>query len=399
MRAAHFALYSSIKQALNEDFKHFQGRDLLAFIRSVGALKRRFEVQTRLGEERAQLNGTELVLGLLGDRRLLGALEVLESSEGRQLVDLYRGRVNGREQNLACSEWRVREIEAAAARLAQEPRLAAVFSGAHRSFVERSARKCLRSACKTVNDNMSQLDLPLKQRTGTGSRRRLSGGVAQEFAKSTGAAAAAELEAGETGGLEKEADREKETERGEEKKEQQQGLVTATPDRGDERAEFYEEELELCRFFKRTNSSACQASGRELSQLSFVRADERPTTVGAGQQQATEGQSDGANMRSSSSRLAELLADYERVLSARPTRGPSAERTVLLQCRAMRPTLEHSFAALRWYTRNGALRPDKLESRAAWCPSLSYWLELDRLCGELETQLAPRDSTGLTFAY
>lgn len=382
MKAHHFALYSSVRQGLVEDFKHMQGKDLVPFVRAVEVLKRRFELQPQ--GTATQLNGTDLVMSLLRNTKLVETMEVFNSDEGRQLITLYRSSINSQEQNLACSQWRVQEIEAAAQKLKQSARLSAVFSNIHKSFVERSARKCLKTSCKAINENMNRLDSVLRRPSGSSRRQAtISAGVRAKFNDN-------ELVAATGGELEPE------------KNAAGDKSAADNQQREEEWNEFQEEELELCRFLKRTNSTSCQASGKELSSISFSRNDNSSKPVPSSSEGATPSSSGTSSKLNGM--LSDFMADYEEQLKWRQSQAASrasASQMVLAQCETIRPLLDYHLYAVRWYTRQQAIRSDKFESRASWCPSLSYWLQIDRLCGQLGAALAreANDDQGTTFAY
>lgn len=333
LKAEHFELYSAIKRAVESDFD-VSGKDLIPLMRSAEVLKLRYFNQE------PELNGTSLVKSLLADERLTRALKVLDSEDAQALVSLYRSSSGGRWQSLACSRWRVGEIELAAKRLDRNPQLASVLAKVHKNFLRRSARKCLRQSCNSVDENMSRLSSTLGRPLEL--RHREAGArlaVADEGPMSTS-----------SGGPE----------------------GPPRPPVGER--EFANEELELCRFFKRTNATSCQVSARELTGLSLA----------AG---------------SNSTQLGELLAEYGRNrLSGEQWSSPgeqleAAKRLVRVQCRPMRPLLEQSLAALRWYSSQQLIEERRLASSGLWCPSLAYWLEVDRLCAELEA------AAGTSFSY
>lgn len=370
MKPDHFRLYSTVKRAVDRNF-NVKCKDLVSVIRSVEILERRFEWPNQRQDNRKPtggqqpLNGTELVLRLLASDKLREAMKVFNSDEGIQLVSLYKSSINGNQQNLACSKWRVAEIEAAARKLEQNERLAKVFANVHKNFVERSARKCLKSSCSSIDDNMNRLDSVVRR----ASRRK--GFLAHDEPtflfepSSTSAAAATPASIGQSSPA-----------RTEETNAIDEALIAQLDN--EPASEFHLEELELCKFFKRTNSSQCQASGSELNELSFAPQNATTaTTTAAGPAQ----------------NLAAHLAAFQENRSRRGEETPTEQ--VLRQCGAIKPTLDYHLFGLRWFQRQNLISAERVRTRTFWCPSLTYWFEIDRLCDELKRALSPGES----FAY
>jgi hypothetical protein len=388
MKTEHFKVYSTVKRALDKNF-HIKGKDLISLIRSVEILRRRFgspEANKQPGGTANKLNGTELVQRLLANKRLSEAMEVFESAEGRQLVNLYKTSINGNQQNLACSKWRVNEIEFAAKKLEQDSKLAGVFKNIHKNFVERSARKCLKSSCSSIDDNMNRFDSVVRK----ASRRKgfLAHDEVLPFEPTTATTTTRQAATTTNGSLP--ASDEPPT--GGDGSSIDDALIAQLEN--EPPSEFQAEESELCRFFKRTNATNCQASGNELSEISFA----TPATA-SNQTAAANGRD-----KLSSASLADYLADYEKNRRREPDDDDrqQAQRSVLAQCDTIRPMLDYHLFGLRWYQQAGLISADKLRMRTFWCPSLTYWLEIDRLCSELKSNLnltKVGDLTSVTYTY
>lgn len=367
MKPEHFRVYSTVKQALDQDFS-IKGKNLIPLIRSVEVLTRRFASPSGANKQNQAItgiNGTELVLKLLANQKLRQAMEVFNSDEGRQLINLYKSSINGNQQNLACSKWRVGEIEFAARKLDQDERLARVFANIHKNFVERSAKKCLKSSCSSVDDNMNRLDSILRK-----SSRRKGFLVHSLPFETTGGNSSGTSEESSTNSISEEA------------------LIAQIVD--EPASEFQAEELELCRFFKRTNATNCQASGNELSEISFVKSSK----------QTINETSSNAEPSRPSSNLDEYLADYQANRKRELARDGNGATEVLAQCGSIKPNLDYHLFGLRWYQRQGLISEEKLRARTFWCPSLTYWFELDRLCNELKLSLNDGQSKNdQSFAY
>lgn len=330
---AHFALYSNLKNALESKFD-INGKDLVPLLRSIEVLR------TRFGSES---NKTRVIWDLLNNKTLETALEVLKSDDGRRLIDTYRQSINGRRQNLACSKYRIDEIERATANLESNSNLAAVFSKIHKNFVKKSAKKCLKNSCSSIDNSMSRLDYVLGKRPSSRSRHHeASALVAEDPLDNNTLNRAHELE----------------------------------------HREFEEQETELCKFFKKTNETDCQISGSEMSEIKLV--SER------------ESVNDTDNRKN-------YIDNY---IKAYETNHPSSEKLsvgdhMLLQCSTLRAILDLNLVGLKWYQRHNLIEDQKMSVRTFWCPGLSYWLQVDRLCDELAEALATRFPSNATdtFAY
>lgn len=336
LKVAHFALYSNLKQAIESDFD-IQGKEIVALVRSVEVLRKRFD------NDLSNLNGTKLIKTLLADEKLVEATKVFNSDEGRALINLYASSVNGHGKNLACSQWRIDEIELASTKLKNNVLFASIFSKIHRNFVKRSGKKCLKHACNSVDENMSQIDSVLSK-----SARRSSSSSGSQVTRDQ---------------LMDQLN----------KVDDDNGTVEAPePPMDDFEREFAQEELELCRFFGRTNETNCQTSGRLLSQI-----------------------------RLNSTNFDDYFNDYKLSKT-----DDVSSAGILANCQAIQPLLTLNLAGLRWYAKNDIIEERKLSSRTFWCPSLSYWLEMDRLCTDLNQILAnqvPANTNqignNITFAY
>lgn len=352
LKPQHFALYSSIKRAIDSDFD-LNGKDLVPLLRSVEVLRRRFS--NHKSDDWVKLNGSSMVLSLLDDEKLNSAIKTLQTDDGRTLMNLYRSSSNGRSQNLACSEWRVNEIEFAAKKLERNEQLALVFSKIHKNFAKKSAKKCLKHSCNSLDESMSRIDSVLRRPTKSVSTNEEEG----------------------------------------DKSDDSDGVLNDQAKLVDER-DFDSEELELCHFFKRTKGSSCQISGRELSEISFLNEKVNDTKASSSFGGPLKDYKTGKwNSTVSGS---EPASNSNHTLSQLPFEEAQS-KIALSKCHSIKPLLAYNLAGLRWYTKRDLIEPRKLVSRTFWCPSLSYWLELDRLCGELESALKDSVGSSVTFFY
>lgn len=318
----HYALYSSIKTAMESNFD-ISGKEILPLLNSIEILDRRFN----RAELTAPLNGSEVVKSLLSNEKIVKLMLVLQSDQGRDLIEIYRSSVNGKDQNLACGKFRVENLERLSKKLESDEKLGVIFKKIHQNYLKKSAKKCLKCSCNSIDVNMSQVDSVLKKNR------------------------AAQL-----------AD------------------VTTDDNYSKllDRREFQSEELELCRFFKKSNKTDCELSGAEMKEFNISNTQNETHKIGE--------------------QLADLLKTYylhKSNSSYSEENEKDASRMILAQCRPMRPLLDFHLAAIKWYRAQNLIEDHKLSSRTLWCPNLSYWLQVDRVCAELELVLG----TSATFSY
>lgn len=333
----HYILYSTISRAIENNFD-LNGKEILPLLRSVEILKRRFK-----GSD--NLNGTASVQTLLANESLNDALKVFNSDLGRALIDFYRSSINGRSQNLACSQQRIDSLERASGKLESDKQFALVFDKVHRNFLKKSAKKCLKHSCTALDISMSQLDSAL--------------GKSQVIEDDPNS-----VESGLSNSL----------------------------DAPGKRREFEDEELKLCSFFMKSNDSNCETSARYLSEINLLSKKKEEFTV---------------TITSDHSVLNDYLKLYylNNLKTTDNSKGSEeqveldeAGRIILKQCRAIRGLLDYNLEGLKWYRKQGLIDDEKLTTRSLWCPGLGYWLQVDRLCNELEISLEGLGNNG-TFSY
>lgn len=331
----HFALYSSIKEAVESKFD-LKGKQIYPLLNSIEVLRRRYN-----SNDPTLKATSKLIKELLDNDYLVRSLKTLDSVQGRALIDLYRGSVNGHQQNLACNRLRIQDIERASKQLDSDADLKAVFGKVHENYVKKSAKKCLRRACNSIDTTMSRLDYMLTRPHGRPSEDDLENSITDSVVERTN---------------------------------------SSKSERPTYRREFETQELELCRFLKKTNKTECEITGPELKELSFI----------------------GPN----GLKLADLIDAYylgkqiagDDLVKRLPENSNSdatfvsRSQLILDQCRPMRSLLDHNLAALRWYNRGDLIDKQKFATHSSWCPKLSYWLQVDRLCSELEMLITKRSS-------
>lgn len=370
LSASHYALYASIKRAIDSQFD-LKPKEIYPLINSVKVLELRFAEQTG-----AQLNGTGLVRQLLANDTLGRALRVFGSAEGQALIDLFRAPTNGKEQNLACSKFKIDDIERAAKRLASDTELASVFANINKQFVRKSAKKCLSKSCNSIDLAMSRLDYML------GKYRAPIEVVVPTAEPNFGSTTIGSTTTTTT---------EREIE------------ACEKPASGYKR-EFADQELELCKFFKRSNESQCSISGAELREIGQLfereQAEAAPGATGA---PAT---SDNNKQISPVSDYLRSYVEFKQLAAVNQTEsGTKLDKSealdglqlILDQCRPMLRLLDYNLAGVQWYAKQNANDEGKLYSRLAWCPKLSYWYHLHRLCGHLE-RLAT-ETSAVSYSY
>lgn len=325
LKAQHFVLYSNIKQALKSNFD-IKARHIYPLMNSVELLKRRYD-----GSDASLNNSSRLVRDLLVHKDLEKAVNIFQSDAGRSLIDLYRTPVNGNEQNLACNKLRIEDIERAAKQLESNADLAAVFTNIHRNFVQKSASKCAKKACLSMDTSMSRIDYMLmRERTRSHWRSH-----ARHFGPRFSA--------------------------------QQQDQQSNIP--FDEH-EFGAQEQKLCQFFKRTNESSCEISAPELAQIQFTGPKKQNPSAFVDSQTRAGG---------------EAKSELERETAA----TQQAVQLLVNECRPMRSLLDYNLMALKWYNKRGLTDINRLDAHS--CPRLNYWLQIDRICTELDS-LANRET-------
>lgn len=356
MKAEHYALYSTIKSALETNFD-IRGKDLYPFINSVELLKLRYD---GIDADLLANNGSRLIREMLVSNELRRAMKIIQSPSGRSLADLYRTPTNGKEQNLACNKLRIDDIERASKMLEMDKELKSVFENIHRNFVRKSAKKCLKKACTSVDDSMSRLDSMVNRRH----HHHYHGHHNNRHSLSS-----------ESSSLDDIGDRNPRL------SDPTSASSTADSTSSESGREFSKQELELCNFFKRTNQSDCVISGSELSEISVIKATQ----------------------------LNELLASYANNKSNSATTSIDSSsastkpglKNILEQCEPMRGVMEHNLAAFKWYNKNELFSKQKFNARTGNCPRLSYWVQLDRLCAEIESVsrngISPIERESITY--
>lgn len=349
LKAEHFALYSTIKMALDSNFD-IKGKELYPFLNSVELLKLRYDGND--ANLLASNNGTRLVRELLVSNELRRALKIIQSSSGRSLADIYRTPTNGNEQNLACNKLRIDDIERASKMMEMDKDLSSIFANIHRNFVRKSAKKCLKKACTSIDDSMSRLDSMVNRRTSNFHNHRHHHHNRESHNRqspSTNDNPSFDVEFNE----------------------RNPRLTDSTGNRDSDlefnSREFAKQELELCNFFKKTNQSDCTISGSELSEISV----NKPT-------QLNELLISYANNKSNATTTPIAISPQNIASSS------SNIKEILDQCRPMQSIMEHNLAALKWYNKNEYISKSKYNSRTNNCQKLSYWLQLDRLCADME---------------
>lgn len=322
-----YALYAFVKRALDSKFD-LVGKELIPFIKSVDVLRKRYQGLDH--------NETSFIRNFIADERINNAIELFKSDTGSNLIELYRSSINGKDQNLACSEFRLRSLERATILLDNNQELAKVFAKIHRNFAKKSAKRCLKHACSTIDTNMSELDSVLPAKYHAAADDDKSGDVTRIAANES-----------------------------------------TTRHR-----EFEKEELRLCHFLSRTNMTDCRITGAEMKEIDLSRVSSQRLTSNRSLTVEDLLKAYYTNV------LAIGLDGKEKSINNEAEQMQLASRTVLQEsCGPLRRQLEYHLAALKWYQELGYIDKQKLNSRAVWCPSLSYWLQVDRVCHDLETSL------------
>lgn len=324
LRPTHLALYSYIKKVLNDNFD-IGGKEILPLLKSIETLKKRFELDQI--NANSNLNGTNVVRALLSNETLVQAVKIFNSPEGRSMTDFYRSSVNGRDQILSCSQYRVEEIERFAKKLDDNKQLNWLFSKIHQNFVKKSAKKCLKCSCNSIDLSMSRLDSTLsKQKPSSNSYNQLFGESSDD-----------------------------------------NGTNSLSSVENINRREFEQEELRLCQFFKQTNETDCIITGRELNEIELINNRTFLET-------SLKSYNQNVLLKENITSLANESITVNLEL---------ARESVDQQCKQIKSLLDYNLYALKWYKHEGLIGGEKLNSRTFWCPSLYYWLQIDRLCEEL----------------
>lgn len=135
-------------------------------------------------------------------------------------------------------------------------------------------------------------------------------------------------------------------------------------------AEFTTQERALCLFFRNSSdtSSSCEAPADVLNEVRLVSSESEKSDKGI-------------------TPVAQLLETYASVLATTSNSSLSieaAEADVRKQCSSIKTLLDYNLAPIKWYRSKHLFARRKFESRVFWCPMLAYWLEIDRLCTELD---------------
>lgn len=371
----HLILYSFIRKSIDNNFD-LRGKEILPLLKSIEVLQRRYKSPT-IGSSVNNNNSTssqQLIKSLLNDEKLADALKVFYSDDGKSLINLYRASINGKGENLACSEFRINDIERASKKLNSDQQFKKVFGKIHKNFIKKSVKKCLKHSCNSIDLSMSRIDSAI----GSSFKNRLTNNNAY-FNKLF---------------------------KDDNNIDQSANINQTTPSLSSNnnndliKREFDSEEQELCRFFKRSNETNCAISGRELNEISFKLNNGKIVSP-----------IDDYN-NSQITPINDFMKDYyfnshvlmkqttgkqerEQFISSINTTIPDtktksqideAKKTIVGQCLEMRNLLDYNMLAIKWYRKNNYIDNQKIDSRTIWCPSLHYWLQIDRLCGQLENQ-------------
>lgn len=356
LSAPHFALYSTVKRALDGGFD-LSGKEIVPLLRSIGILQKRFQHgKTRTRTQ--PLNGNDLIRDLLNNRTLNDALEAFNSDEGRGLISFYRASISGRGQNLACSNQRAEDLRRAANRI-RNPTFMAAFGKIHENYSRKSAKKCLKQACTSIDLAMTRLDsvvLSQKSPYSTGGRRKSAHHHHHHSSESL-----------ETNSINVNDNNNNlvDSPVASSIDQQQAGAVNSTTTR-----EFQPEELALCKFFKKTNEENCTISGAEMSNLTFIMKTEPPID------HPIEGETLGEHLKIYSQKNMPAQATLEEALGE-----------VYGQCETLEPMLTYNLDGIEFYLFNNLITQEQLDSRAFWCKGLAYWVEMDRLCGNIRYRM------------
>lgn len=346
---SHFVLYSRLKQA-NESQFDVEGKELPDLIESWNILKARF--QPDFNASTSTLNGTALIRSLLNDRYLVEALRLLDTSAGRQAVNVYGRSMSRKKRGLVCSRQGVEDLRY----VTQDSALNYILAKVHKRTLKKSAKKCLKYWCSSLDVSMSKLDSILR----FGQR--------------------------ETRFKEDAEDNQVDVDDSKEARNQ-----TSQPVNSSKRREFESEEIELCRFFKKTNETGdCILTGNDLSQVHLI-------------EPCNDQSSDRTKCNIT---LSPLFADYldsyynnsvayhdiDKERSNQESSGRlRAARVISSQCNPLSRMLDNHLAGFRWLLNERAIEDQQLTTRLLLCPSFSYWYQVDRLCNELTVALSRWD--------
>lgn len=325
LKPQHFMLYSTIKEALESNFD-IKGKEIYPFLDAVELLRLRYD-----GSDASLKNSSRIIRELLDSSELKRALMIFQSQAGRSLTDLYRTPTNGNEQNLACNKLRIDDIERARKILDQDKELASVFANIQRNFAKKSAKKCLKKSCSSIDVVMSRIDSMVNRNNHEHSHRRHRPSSAFEDSR-------------ERYPRLSDSDDSK--------------IIADLANR-----EFGKQELELCRFFKKTNRTDCSISGYELSEIKIS------TSLVNELSEAYNNQETDAGSTSNNSNGKDKDANLKHMMES---------------CQSFKAILDRNLYALMWYNKNELISKQKWSSRVNNCPKLSYWLQLNRVCSEMD---------------
>lgn len=323
----HYEIYSLVKDSLESGFD-VNVKDLIPLLRSVEVLKRRYPTRTA----NSSVEG-KLVEALLQNETLNDAISIFNSDQGRALINLYKSTSSGRSQNLVCSQWQLDELLRAAKILDSSAELSGVFAKIHKNYIKKSAKKCLKHACNSIDTSMSQLDSVLRR----SKRRSMRDTYTEDELSLSNFIEDSDQSVAST-----------------------ESSMQSTP-LSSSRREFEAKELELCRFFSRSNETECRLSGKQMSPINLI----------------------GSN---------NTLNDYLKSYSNQDRDPSESAKLIQEQCSAMRPLLDYNLAAFKWYNEKNFIDQQKLEMRLVWCPNLHYWMQIDRLCNELDLALREKEA-------
>lgn len=293
----HFSLYSRAKQAFDSEFDFKNGKEIIAFSNAIRILYQRYDN----ADDFDSLPGSKVIRDrILARPDFQRALLILSSDEGRSLIDLYRVKLNDKKYNSSCSSARIARIKRGENLFKENSDLKWMFEKLHKSFANRSALKCLKYSCSSVNTAMTSIN-PESTKWSTDSP------------------------------------------------------IMNSIDR-----EFKKQELALCQFITGTNDSMCRIEASELAQFKV----ENSTQIEA------------------------LLAAYVRnraeiSVGNQNLSVDKSKQTLLSQCRTMEKSLDEALFGLKWFSQQHILSDQQVETRRYWCPELSYWIEVDRICKQL----------------
>lgn len=357
---AHYVLYSRLKQALDSDFDLSNGKELVEVFRAYRVLSIRFENELKSNSldnkdsNHESISGSSLVVELLQSPKVQILNAMTHQPELMSLIDIYRSSTGGKKRNFACSEQRIDDIKRAI-RMIESNSLRSLFGKLHDNWVKRSARRCLKHSCTGLDLAMSNIDsfvkLASKKDTASSSASSTTTSI-PSTSSSTQTTVNSEIDTNN---------------------------IQSTKDKRER--EFGEQEFALCRFFKNSTSSSvlepnCKISSTELSEISLI---DGKTEVS---QQYKDLLSIYVNKLEQVSNLNDSSMDVLTKDSDKVEKDTEDE--LRRQCAIMSPLLKYNLNPIYWYRDNKLFGLQKLETRQFWCPLMAYWIQIDRLCDELE---------------